>query len=221
MTNMISRKALPLLAAVLMTSACVAARSPSDAPKQATVRIAAESYVVKLTKRGKALTAGEKQGLDDYLSHLGDLQTVEFSIRRTHRDMALKSLTPVEKELIARGADPKKIIRLAEIGVDYQGELADVEVIAKHYVAVAPSCPDQSEPADPLGNQNLNSTNFGCATATALAMQVADPRDLARGRDIGAANGAHSAAAVDRYQTDQVKSIDDTTVTSVTTTGVK
>jgi pilus biogenesis lipoprotein CpaD len=221
MNNMIPHKALSVLAAVLMTSACVAERSPSDSPKQATARVVAESYVVKLGKRGKSMPAGEKQGLDDYLSHLGDLQAIEFSVRRTHRDMALKSLAPVEKELIARGANPAKIVRLAEIGVDYQGKLADVEVIAKRYVAIAPSCPDQSVPADPLGNQNLNSSNFGCATATALALQVADPRDLTRGRETGSANGAHSAAAVDRYQTDQVKSIDDTTTQSVTTNGVK
>ncbi|MFZ1989015.1 MAG: CpaD family pilus assembly lipoprotein [Alphaproteobacteria bacterium] len=217
---MISRKALSLLAAVLMTSACVAPYSPSDSPKQVSVRVASDGYVVKLNKRGKALPAGEREGFDDYLSHLGDLRNVEFSIRRTHRDVALKSLAPVEKELVARGADPKKVVRLAEVGTEYQGKLADVEIIAKRYVAVTPSCPDQSVPEDPLGNQNLNTSNFGCATATALALQVADPRDLARGRDVGAANGAHSAGAVNRYETDQVKSIDEQTQ-SATMTGMK
>lgn len=218
---MISRKALSVLAAALLTSACVAARSPSDSPKQATARIVSDSYVVKLDKRARAMPAGEKQGLDDYLANLGDLHNVEFSVRRTHRGMALKSLVPVEKELIARGADRSKVVQLSEIGVDYPGELNDVEVIAKRYVAVVPACPDQSEPADPLGNQNLNSTNFGCATATALALQVADPRDLARGRAVGAANGAHSAGAVNRYETDQVKSIDNTSTTSQTTNSVQ
>lgn len=215
---MIPRKALSLLAALLMTSACVSASSPSDAPKQLTVKVVADSYVVKLDKRGKAMPVGEKQGLDDYVAHLGDLHNIEFSVRRTHRGMALKSLAPVERELIARGADAKKIVRLAEIGVDYPGELSDVEVIAKRYVAIVPACPDQSVPADPLGNQNQNSSNFGCATASALALQIADPRDLARGRDVGNANGAHSAGAVNRYETDQVKSIDQAVKSSQSTT---
>ncbi|HXZ69151.1 MAG TPA: CpaD family pilus assembly lipoprotein [Alphaproteobacteria bacterium] len=217
---MISPKALSLLAAVLMTSACVASYSPSDSPKQVSVRIASDSYVVKLNKRGKALPAGEKEGFDDYLSHLGDLRNVEFTLRRTHRDVAMKALAPVEKELVVRGADPKRVIGLAEVGTEYQGKLSDVEVIAKRYVVVTPSCPDQSVPEDPLANQNLTASNFGCATATALALQIADPRDLARGRDVGAANGAHSAGAVNRYETDQVKSIDEQPQ-SVTMTGLK
>ena len=215
---MISGKALSLLAVALLTSACVAPRSASDSPKQATVQLVSDSYVVKLGKRGKTMSAAEKQDLDNYLSNLGNLRNIEFSVRRTHRGMGLTSLAPVERELIARGADAGKVVRLAEIGVDYPGELADVEVIAKHYVAVVPACPDQSVPADPLGNSNLNSSNFGCATASALALQVADPRDLAHGRDTGNANGAHSAGAVNRYETDQVKSIDDDTSSQSQTT---
>ena len=218
---MISRKALSLLTAALITSACVAPYSPSDSPKQATARIASDSYVVKLDKRGKALPAAEKDGFDDFLSHLGNIQNVEFSVRRTHRDVALKSLARVEKELIARGADARKIVRLTEVGTEYPGKLADVEVIAKRYVAVTPNCPDQSVPEDPLGNQNLNSSNFGCATATALALQIADPRDLERGRDIGGGNGAHAAGAVDRYQTDHVKALTEGATGSQTTNGVK
>ncbi len=79
------------------------------------------------------------------------------------------------------GADPHRIFRLAEIGFDYQGQMADVEIIAKRYVAQAPNCPDWTRPeaADGL---NENSSNFGCATASSLALSIADPRDLQRGR---------------------------------------
>ena len=203
---MFQRNGLKLLAAALLTSACVPLASPSDAPKQLHVHVAAESYVVKLTPRTNALPEGEKQELGQYLSHLGDLQSVEFSIRRTHKGQPLTSLVPVEKELIKHGADPRKVVRLAEIGVDYQGEWADVEIITKRYVADTAGCPDFSRP-DTIGRANVTSSDFGCATAAALAMSIADPRDLARGRDTGPASGVHSAASVDRYNTDQVKAL--------------
>jgi pilus biogenesis lipoprotein CpaD len=207
---MFQRNSLKLLAAALATSACVPLASPSDSPKQLHIHVAAESYVVKLAPRGKALPAGEKQELDQYLSHLGDLQNVEFSLRRTHKGQQLSSLVPVEKELLARGADPRKIVNLAEIGVDYHGQLVDVEIISKRYVADTADCPDWSRP-DTMDRANLNSSDFGCATAAALAMSIADPRDLARGRDIAPASGVHSAASVDRYNTDQVKALNATT----------
>jgi pilus assembly protein CpaD len=206
---MSSRNALKLLAVALATSACVPLASPSDSPKQLHVHVSAESYVVRLARRGNALPPGEKQELDQYLTHLGDLQNVEFSIRRTHKGQQLSSLTPVENELLAQGADRKKIVRLSEIGIDYQGELADVEIISKRYVAETAGCPDWSRP-DTLNRANVTSSDFGCATAAALAMSIADPRDLARGRDIAPGSGVHSAASVDRYNTDQVKALDQT-----------
>lgn len=201
---MLQSNHLRLLAATLLAGACATNAPTPDVTKQPQTQVTAESYVVKLTPDAKALRPGEKEELDQYLNHLGDLSEVEFSIRRTHRGMKLASLEPVERVLIAHGIDPKRIFPLAEIGVDYQGAFVDVEIIAKRYVAVSADCPNYSR-VDMLGNANLNTSNFGCATASALALSVADPRDLARGRPTGPGSGAHSAAAIDRYDTDQVK----------------
>ena len=203
---MFQRHGIKLLAAALLLSACAPVTSNLDQPKRVQVHVNAESYIVKLTRNGKTLRPGEKEELDQYLAHLGDIQDVEFSLRRTHKGMSLASLTPVEKELIKRGADPNKIYRLAEIGVDYQGEWSDVEIIAKQYVAVTPGCPNGSR-LDMLGGENANSSDFGCATAAALAMSIADPRDLARGRDLGPASGVNTSAAVQRYDDDKVKEL--------------
>ena len=127
---MFQRNALKLLAAALLLSACAPITSNSDSPKQVKLHISAESYIVKLTKKANALRPGEKEELDQYLAHLGDLKNVEFSIRRTHKGMALASLAPVEKELVRHGADPRRIFRLAEIGVDYQGEWSVLQDIS-------------------------------------------------------------------------------------------
>jgi pilus assembly protein CpaD len=195
-----------LLAAALLASACApmgATWSPEESPKSIAVDVSSESYIVKLDGR-KGLFKGEREELKNYLANLGDLSTVEFSLRRTHKNLGVEALVPVEKELLAAGADPARVHRLAEIGFDYQGQWADVEIIVKRYTATAPACPDWSRP-DTLDNQNLNGSNFGCATASALALQVADPRDLTRGRELGPADGKHTVGAVNRYETDNVK----------------
>jgi pilus assembly protein CpaD len=198
-----------VLAAALLLSACApmgAAWSPAESPKAISVEVATESYVVKLDSKAGGLLKGEREELRQYLAHLGDLATVEFAIRRTHQGLSPAALVPVEKELIAMGADPARIFRRAEIGPDYEGQWADVEIIAKRYVATAPACPDWSRP-DTLDNQNLNGSNFGCATASSLALQIADPRDLARGRELGPAPGKHAVGAVTKYETDNVKAL--------------
>jgi pilus biogenesis lipoprotein CpaD len=209
---MFERNEFRMLALALLASACApmgATWSPVQSPKAIAVNIAAESYVVKLDRRAKALPTGEHEELKQFLAHLGDLSTVEFSIRRTHKNLNVEALVPVEKELIALGADPRRIFRLAEIGFDYQAQYADVEIIAKRYVATAPSCPDWARP-DIGDGLNENSSNFGCATASALALSIADPRDLARGRETGPASGAHEVAGVTRYDTDNVKPLNQT-----------
>jgi pilus assembly protein CpaD len=198
-----------VIAAALLVSACApmgATWSPAESPKAISVEIAAESYVVKLDAKAGALLTGEREELQQYLAHFGDLATVEFAIRRTRQGLSPAALVPVEKELIAMGADPARIFRRSEIGVSYEGQRADVEIIAKRYIATAPACPDWSHP-DTLDNQNLNGSNFGCATASSLALQVADPRDLTRGREMGPAPGKHAVGAVTRYETDSVKAL--------------
>ena len=195
------------LSALLLASACApmgAAWSPEQSPMAVTTQVVAENYVVKLDKRAKGLRTGEQQELKAFLAHLGDLSTVESSLRRTHRDLSEAALVPVEKELIALGADSARVMRLAEIGFDYPGQWADVEIIAKRYLASAPGCPDWSH-ANIGDNLNENSSNFGCATNSALALSIADPRDLDHGREIAPAPGTHAQMGTNRYNTDNVK----------------
>ena len=199
--------AISVAAGALMACAPQGAEwTPIQAPKTIQTEVVTESYVVKLSRNSKSLPLGERQELAGFLERLGDLDKVEFSVRRTRRGLNLNALVPVESQLVALGANPRKVYRLAEIGVDYEGHWADVEVIAKRYVAIPPNCGDWSK-ANIGDYTNQNSSNFGCANAAALAMSVADPKDLARGRDTGDANGIHAAAGVDRYEKDRVKEL--------------
>lgn len=54
---------------------------------------------------------------------------------------------------------------------------------------------------------------LGCATRENLAAMVEDPRDLEQGRALAPADGAHAAAAIERYRTDKVKPFPSETAT--------
>jgi pilus biogenesis lipoprotein CpaD len=52
------------------------------------------------------------------------------------------------------------------------------------------------------------SSNFGCASERNLAIMIADPSDLIRGKKLNPASAEHSLNALDRYylrDTDQIE----------------
>jgi pilus biogenesis lipoprotein CpaD len=70
-----------------------------------------------------------------------------------------------------------------------------------------PQCPSWSTPnmADSKVSQ---SSNFGCASERNLAIMIADPSDLIRGKKLNPASAEHSLNALDRYylrDTDQIE----------------
>lgn len=81
-----------------------------------------------------------------------------------------------------------------------------VEVRVDGHLVRLPGCPDWSrDPAfDPW---NLPLSNLGCANAINLGLMVANPADLAGGRELGPADGTREAEAVARYRTDKVKDL--------------
>lgn len=80
-----------------------------------------------------------------------------------------------------------------------------VAVVVERAAVGMPDCgrfPGETA-ADRLNN--LPMANFGCATARNLASMVADPRDLAAGRDPGPSDGKVAADAVRRYRAGRTK----------------
>lgn len=94
------------------------------------------------------------------------------------------------------------------IGTSRTSEIAlgpdSVLVATTRYVARTPGCPNWSKLTNYDPN-NEDHSNYGCASAINLSKQVANPRDLATGRDPGPADGTRAALAIDRYRRDQVK----------------
>lgn len=87
-----------------------------------------------------------------------------------------------------------------------------VSLVLEKYLVIPPSCADFSQPIGEA-RQAHSPSNFGCATVANLGMMVANPRDLIKGRSLGASDGTVMAAGVDRYRKDKVKDLIDTSTT--------
>lgn len=74
-----------------------------------------------------------------------------------------------------------------------------VEVMVERDVVLLPACPDWSRESD-RDFANLPLSNLGCGVRTNLGLMVAEPRDLARGRGLGPADGVKAAGAIERYR---------------------
>ena len=120
------------------------------------------------------------------------------------------ALAGVTDALVARGVAADRIT----VGAGGPGGDGDVAVIAERWVALAPDCPDWSR-ANVLDGSNLTSSNFGCASRRNLMRQVADPRDLVRGRELAPVPPATATGAVDRYRAREVAPLRDTSVSDV------
>lgn len=74
-----------------------------------------------------------------------------------------------------------------------------VVLITEYFKVQTPDCPNWQ------GGQNLpthaqqRSSNFGCATAANLAVMVRDPRELLKGRSLGAVSSDKMLSAMGRY----------------------
>ena len=68
-----------------------------------------------------------------------------------------------------------------------------VRVVVSRASASVPGCPDWSRPSTPdfVGS---TTSNYGCASNSALAAMVADPTDLVQGREAGAASDPATAS---------------------------
>jgi pilus assembly protein CpaD len=88
--------------------------------------------------------------------------------------------------------------------------MPDASVIGYNGSQATP--PDCSQLAVPSGitdgGRKLPSVEWGCATYTNLAAQVANPRDLVAPAPVGPANAQVAASAIERYKQDKVTPLD-------------
>jgi pilus assembly protein CpaD len=199
---MMSRRSRTLLAPLTAAwlAACAPTASywtPAQSSKQNQVEAVRLMHDLQVPASG-SLSAAEIAGLDGFLARhqvgYGDDVTVIAAANRNH--------APLTEYLHKQGIDAHPI---AANGIDVP--TGGLRLLVERYVVIPPNCPDWSKPSrTDYGNTPMS--NMGCANATNLGLMLADPRDLLQGRQPGAADGTASAAAVQRYRTDKVKSLD-------------
>lgn len=81
-----------------------------------------------------------------------------------------------------------------------------------------PGCPDWTKPTR-VNYSNSVHSNFGCADAANLGAMLANPADALFGRKPGAADGAISAAAIQRYRAGETKPLLNSASAPTETTG--
>ncbi|MGD8325926.1 MAG: CpaD family pilus assembly lipoprotein [Sphingomonadales bacterium] len=182
MTNLNMKKhylALPLITA-LGLSACGAEQgidqglAPQKQPEISMVRYA---HDVELQIEDGVLSAEEKAKLHAFLDRhnagYGDLLQLDdpaIEGRSTHYEA-------VRKAIAARGLS----LHVSPIAYGVRPADGKARVVITRHAVQPPACPDWS--GSGINNwTNAQSSNFGCATKTNLAAQVANPRDLLEGQ---------------------------------------
>jgi pilus assembly protein CpaD len=193
----------------LAVSGCAPAPAdwtPAQADTDGAVARTHERLVLR-TPEGR-LDAGAMSRLDELLARKG-IDTLWVTLRpRSQAGRA--AVAPTVDTLVDRGVAADRIAT----GTGDTGGAGDLAVVVERWVALAPDCPDWSR-ANLLGDNNLRSSNFGCATRANRMRQVADPRDLVRGRQLAPVPPETAAGAVERYRARDVEPLRETSVSGV------
>lgn len=80
----------------------------------------------------------------------------------------------------------------------------EVAVVVDVATVVLPPCPNWTGWSQDTFS-NRPASNFGCATAINLGLQVANPEDLVQGRTPGLSDGTVLSAAIERYRQGKTK----------------
>ena len=156
-------------------------------------------HQVRFAGDSATLSAEERRRLDSFVNTVdlgyGDIVTVAMmgDAAMTRRRAQL-----VRAHLAARKISSKLVARQPG-----EGAADTVAVSVSRHVVTPPQCPDWTKNA----TQDIYSSqasNFGCATAQALSVMVANPGDLVRGRRPGAGDGEALALGVRRYREGEI-----------------
>jgi type IV pilus biogenesis protein CpaD/CtpE len=196
------------LAAVLAIAGCEAQPVGTFNPARYVTQPAGQAYFSVEFQPGSAeLARGESQRLAQFLNQqvLGLNTDVLLSVGGsgsqvldTHRISKLRAEVGPTQARVQVGAGS------AAAAPAVRPDLGLVRVAHGNRIVV--ECP--GNPADPDWELTTPLPDIGCANAYNRAIQAADPRDLLQKRRLFGPDGGASAAAVQRYQEDKVKTTD-------------
>ncbi len=154
--------------------------------------VARTNYAIDInTNGGGGITSSEEGRMAEWFDALrlgyGDRISVDYGDSYSN---------PVMQQSISRIAS-KYGMAVSETAPLTPGNITPgtARIIVTRSKASVPSCPDHSTTSDTNFNSSTSS-NYGCAANSNLAVMVADPEDLVRGRQTNPINASGTNAAI-------------------------
>ncbi len=168
---------------------------PSETDRRGSVDLVKMDHQVRFAGDAATLSAKERGRLDRFVDTVdlgyGDIVTVAM--------MGDAAMTRRRAQLVRAHLSARKISSQLVARQPGDGAEGAVAVSVSRHVMTPPQCPDWTKNAtqDIFSEQ---SSNFGCASAHALSVMVANPADLVRGRRPGAGDGEALSLGIRRYR---------------------
>lgn len=169
-----------------------------------TVELLRIPHDVQFASDMTALTAQEIARLDGFLKTVkpgaGDMIVLDAAADGDNPRIAEARADSLRRHLVKAG------YRVAD-GTTPSGAAPaanSIRLVVEHAVVRTPNCPDWSQKAWPNYN-NAPTSNYGCATETALGLMIANPRDLTTPATYEPINAENDAKAIQRMRDDKIK----------------
>ena len=208
--RIVSAAAVALLSACTIPDPAYMSKLPGPPPaKEPLPERIDYSHDVAFKPVAARLELAERRSLDQFLTKIEVTRNDRFVLTAANgvdHGIADQRRDVVNAYLRAKGIRKIAVAPNLAAGTDGAPPRDSVRVRIERYVVVLPPCPDWTKfPGTSFAN--TVHSNFGCATAVNLGLMVADPADLASGRDLAPVDGVTGAAAVERYYKGETKPI--------------
>lgn len=185
--------------------------TPAESPKENKIERTVFYHTIQYSSQSKSFSEAEVNALLRFLKTNAESPSAVSIILEECDGHSKKRIKDIQRVLVKYGVPYDMIIvePAGQAHKDHKASSSGVCLVLEKYLVIPPSCADFSQPIGEAIQAHAPS-NYGCATVANLGMMVANPRDLVRGRPLGASDGTVIAAGVKRYRDDKVKELIDT-----------
>lgn len=185
--------------------------TPAESPKENKVERTVFYHTIQYPSQSKSFSEMEINALLRFLKTNAESPSAVSVVLEECDGHSQKRIKDIQRVLVKYGISYDMItVEPAEKAhKGHKASSSGVCLVLEKYLVIPPSCADFSQPIGEAIQAHAPS-NYGCATVANLGMMVANPRDLIRGRSLGASDGTVIAAGVKRYRDDKVKELIDT-----------
>ena len=209
--------AVALLAAALACAGLEACQNPTDSiarglpaenwegPQLKTepeLEITEYRQDVRFAPGSASLATGTEDALMAFLSGVGAGDRVYVIAGAADRSGLAERRSRAVGTLLARN----RIQSQSRFTEDDVLPVEGVAVVVQRTAVALPSCPNWTQVPN-RNSDNQPMSNWSCATAVNFGLMLADPNDLARGRDPGPADGEAVARSIENYRKGRTKDI--------------